>query len=228
MDEIKIQIIKILRRLSAIEKKIPDKIRDGKDGRDGIDGIDGKDGERGPAGRDGIDGKDGYTPIKGVDYSDGEPGPVGPPGKNGKDGKPGRDGIDGSDGTPGKGIKSIKIDSGNLIITYTDGTTENLGKVKGRDGQNGYGGRGEDGKSAYDSAVEGGYTGTLEEFYTALANGGTGGSGHIIQKNGVSFAQREKLNFTGSVTVTDNGTDTTTVNITGGGGSSNTYFPSGW
>lgn len=45
-----------------------------------------------------------------------------------------------------------------------------LGYVRGRDGTNGTNGKdGVDGKSAYQAAVEKGYTGTEEEFNTALA-----------------------------------------------------------
>lgn len=46
----------------------------------------------------------------------------------------------------------------------------NLGRVKGTDGAPGTPGTpGKDGKSAYQAAVEKGYTGTEEEFNTALA-----------------------------------------------------------
>lgn len=38
----------------------------------------------------------------------------------------------GGDGTPGRGIKSIKLNAdGQMIITYTDGISENIGSVIG-------------------------------------------------------------------------------------------------
>ena len=59
-------------------------------------------------------------------------------GKNGADGKDGRDGTDGTSGTDGISISAAVInESGELIISYSDGTTANLGKVVGSDGING-------------------------------------------------------------------------------------------
>ena len=43
--------------------------------------------------------------------------------------------MDGQDGKDGVGIANIEInDSGELIVTLTDGTEKNLGKVTGSDG----------------------------------------------------------------------------------------------
>ena len=60
-------------------------------------------------------------------------GDQGTPGRDGFDGAPGRDstdganGKDGKDGKDGRGIKSITTDAdGNLVITYTDGTSETV------------------------------------------------------------------------------------------------------
>jgi len=57
----------------------------------------------------------------------------------GKDGANGKDGIDGKDGTlsdEAMGITDAKMNEhGELILTFTDGTTKNIGKVKGADGQ---------------------------------------------------------------------------------------------
>jgi hypothetical protein len=47
-------------------------------------------------------------------------------------------------------------------------------------------------------------------------SGSSSGGGHIIQWSGSSLDQRAKLNFTGSVTVTNTDSETTTVDITGG------------
>ncbi len=61
------------------------------------------------------------------------------------------EGEDGADGFDGVGIESATInDKGELVLTYTDGNTVNLGKVTGTDGQDGQNGTngtdGEDGK----------------------------------------------------------------------------------
>lgn len=138
----------------------------------------------------GTNGKDGQQGLKG---EPGTPGSAGKDGINGKDGAAGKDGIDGKDGL---GIKSLTINNlGELVITYTDNTEINLGKVvgatgpqgpqgePGSDGQPGKdgidgqpgkdGSNGQDGingKSAYEYAKDGGYTGTETEFAEILAN----------------------------------------------------------
>lgn len=111
---------------------------EGSDGADGSDGSDGKDGQDGltpyigsngnwwigttdtgikAAGANGTDGKDGKDGI------------------NGKDGADGKNGTNGKDGADGVGIADIKLnENGELIVTLTDGTEKNLGKVKGEDG----------------------------------------------------------------------------------------------
>ena len=107
--------------------------QDGKDGADGKDGVDGKDGADGANGQDGKDGAAG---------KDGEQGPKGDKGEAGTDGKDGADGKDGKDGANGRGIESVSInDTGELIITYSDGTSENAGKVTGADGEDGVDGK---------------------------------------------------------------------------------------
>lgn len=72
------------------------------------------------AGTDGSDGKDGKDGVNGV---------------NGKDGADGKNGTNGKDGADGVGIADIKLnENGELIVTLTDSTVKNLGKVKGEDG----------------------------------------------------------------------------------------------
>ena len=64
--------------------------------------------------------------IKGADGKDGTNGKDGENGTDGKDGTDGSSGIDGADGADGKGIKSVEIVNGKLVITYTDGKSETL------------------------------------------------------------------------------------------------------
>lgn len=90
----------------------------------------GKDGVNGRDGKDGVDGKDGLS-IKG---------------DVGLDGKDGRDGIDGKDGVDGLSIKGDKGDDGvsivdskingqgELVLSYSDNRTDNVGRVRGYDG----------------------------------------------------------------------------------------------
>ncbi|MND60447.1 hypothetical protein D3C80_516770 [compost metagenome] len=57
---------------------------------------------------------------------------------NGPQGEQGPKGIDGTNGLDGKGISGTSIDvNGNLIITYTDGTKTDAGKVIGPQGPQG-------------------------------------------------------------------------------------------
>ena len=79
--------------------------------------------------------------------------------------------------------------------------------AKGENGSKGdKGDRGTDGKSAYQYAVEGGYTGTEDEFAAKLA--------------AEKFANPNALTFTGAVTGTYDGAEPLTVNIPSSGGGS--------
>ena len=143
-----------------------DKGDTGKPGKDGRDGIDGKDGVDGKPGKDGADGKQGPKGDKGdtgADGRDGKDGVDGKPGKDGADGKQGpkgdkgdtgadgRDGKDGTAGTDGRGIAEAAVNkNGELVLTYTDGETQNLGRVVGTDGADGKDGK--DGEKGADGA----------------------------------------------------------------------------
>lgn len=53
----------------------------------------------------------------------------------GEKGADGKDGINGQNGTDGIGITSTEINaSGELVLTYSDGSIVNVGAVKGKDG----------------------------------------------------------------------------------------------
>lgn len=111
-------------------------------------------------------------------------------------------------------------DKGELIITYSDGTKFNGGKIKGNDGvsgksayelakENGYEGtldnwldsfKGETGKNAYDLAKEDGFNGTLEEWLETL-KGQDGKSAYdLVKENGYDGTLESWLN---SFNVTD-------------------------
>jgi len=111
--------------------------------------IKGEKGDKGDTGVQGEKGDKGDTGAKGEkgDKGDiGEQGIQGVAGKDGKDGINGTDGVDGKDGTNGKdgvGIANVLINtSGELELTFSDGTVKNLGNVvgsNGADGQDGVG-----------------------------------------------------------------------------------------
>jgi len=74
----------------------------------------------------------------------------------GKDGEKGEQGEAGKDGVDGVGISKAEIIDGELVLTYTDGTSVNLGKVVGEDGKDGVDGApgkdGADGEDGVDGA----------------------------------------------------------------------------
>ena len=73
--------------------------------------------------------------LKGAKGEQGIQGIQGEKGQNGADGTNGIDGVDGKDGI---GITNAEINiSGELILTYSNGTSANLGKVVGADGKDG-------------------------------------------------------------------------------------------
>lgn len=98
-------------------------------------GSDGAKGEKGDKGDTGARGE------KGEKGDAGEQGIQGVAGKDGKYGINGTNGIDGKDGTDGKdgvGINTVNItEDGKLNITLTNGTTLNLGTIKGEKGDKG-------------------------------------------------------------------------------------------
>lgn len=99
---------------------------DGADGAPGSSGTDGDDGARGAPGAAGADGQDGATGPTGAQGPTGDTGATGaqgPPGPAGQDGTNGAPGADGSDGV---GIASIACIDGQLVVTLTDGTTQNV------------------------------------------------------------------------------------------------------
>lgn len=76
--------------------------------------------------------------AKGEQGEQGIQGVQGEKGQNGKDGTNGTNSIDGTNGKDGIGITNAEINaSGELILTYSSGTSANLGKVVGADGKDG-------------------------------------------------------------------------------------------
>lgn len=101
-------------------------------GTDGSNGSNGSDGEDGQDGKDGTDGLTPYVGSNGNWWIGTTDTGIKAAGTNGANGQNGTNGKNGADGV---GIADIKLnENGELIITLTDGTENNLGKVKGEDG----------------------------------------------------------------------------------------------
>lgn len=120
----------------------------GDKGEQGIQGVQGEKGEKGDDGIDGVDGitptieisEDGYWVINGNKTTVMAKGQDGENGQNGKDGIDGKDGNDGENGKDGKGIESVSFDAnGNLVITFTDKTTQIVSLPKKEECQHDFG-----------------------------------------------------------------------------------------
>lgn len=118
-------------------------------------------------------------------YTNGETanlgGVVGKDGRDGKNGADGKDGRDGTSGTDGISISAAVInESGELIISYSDGTTANLGKVVGSDGINGVNGtNGKDGISVSSAEIN-----SLGELVLSFSNGQRANVGAVVGAKG--------------------------------------------
>lgn len=92
--------------------------------------IQGPKGDQGPQGVPGVDGKDGAPGATGAVGPQGPQGPAGATGATGGKGDKGDKGDDGIDGKDGISVTGAKINSANhLIITLSDGTEKDAGKV---------------------------------------------------------------------------------------------------
>lgn len=196
----------------------------------GEPGQNGADGAPGQNGADGAPGADGYSPAASVEQStdgakititdksgtteavvkngkdgaNGRDGADGQPGRDGTDGAPGRDGVDGQPGKDGTdGITPTIGDNGNWFLGATDTGKPSRGATGAQ------GPAGIDGKTAYQYAVDGGYTGTEEEFAAKMA-----------QEMPTTLPNPNALTFTGAVTGSYDGSEPLSVEIPSGGGGS--------
>jgi hypothetical protein len=70
--------------------------------------------------------------------------------------KDGLDGRNGNDGQNGRGVTTFDVsDGGNLIVNYTDGTSEDIGHIIGKNGLDGINGKdGKDGKGILSVTID--------------------------------------------------------------------------
>lgn len=173
-------------------------------GEKGDTGATGSRGPKGDKGDTGASGSTGPQGPKGDKGDKGDPGDIGPAGPKGDKGDPGEKGEKGDPGATGPkgdtGPQGEKGDKGNTGQTGPRGDTGPTGPQgpqgkkgdkgdKGDTGATGPAGAdgadgedGADGKSAYEYAVDGGYTGTEQEFAQKLAEEGV----LDVQVNGTS------------------------------------------
>ena len=126
--------------------------------------------------------------LTGPQGARGEMGPQGAPGEQGPQGEPGQQGPQGEPGQ--QGPQGIQGEPGPQGIQGERG-------LQGEQGAQGpQGPAGEKGKSAYQSAVEKGYTGTEEEFNTALVKVGE------VHSFTASFVSSQWVAGSGECTIT--------------------------
>lgn len=157
-------------------------------------------GARGPRGQRGASGEKGDRGIQGEKGERGIRGLPGVKGERGLSGPSGKDGRDGEDGKDAPYITDIRVDQyksdeAEFIFELSNGKVITTNPVKlprpnvfisggghRGGGGSGGGGTGEDGKSAYEIAVENGFSGTEVEWLASLkgddgADGATGPAG---------------------------------------------------
>jgi hypothetical protein len=185
----------------------------GTNGIDGATGPQGIQGEQGPQGIAGTNGIDGAQGPQGIQGEQGPAGPQGIAGANGVDGATGAQGPQGIAGTNGvdgaQGPQGIQGEQGLIGLTGPVGP-QGIAGANGIDGAQGLqgeqgptgpqgiaGANGVNGLSAYEIAVQNGYTGTEQQWLTTAIVGPQGAQGiqgeqgpqGIVGTNGIDGAQ---------------------------------------
>lgn len=115
---------------------------------------------------------------------------------------PPRDGTNGQNGQDGRGIAGTDVDdAGHLIVTFTDGTTRDVGKVVGRDGDPG---RGIAGSDVTDGRLVLTYTdGQRVDLGPVVGKDGTNGTDGTDGKDGRGIASVAQVDSRLVITFTD-------------------------
>lgn len=153
-------------------------------------------GPQGPKGDTGLQGPQGIQGPQGEQGPKGDAGPQGPKGDTGEQGPQGIQGIQGETGSAGQDGHSPVVTaskSGSVTTISVDGIS--IATINdGVDGQNGAAGQnganGQDGKSAYQLAVDNGYSGTIQQWLDSLkgqdGSNGTNGTNGINGVDGIT------------------------------------------
>lgn len=193
----------------------------GDTGERGTDGLAGAKGDKGDTGERGIQGERGADGLPGARGERGEQGPIGPAGPKGADGLPGTKGERGADGA--KGDKGDTGERGPIGPQGPQGLTGPQGPVgltgpkgdtgpKGADGLQGpigpqglRGERGRDGNSAFETAIENGFSGNEAQWLASL-KGRDGDKGAKGDKGDPGVGIPQKLTLSeNTLTLSDGG-----------------------
>lgn len=209
----------------------------GEKGEQGVQGEAGADGQNGTDGANGIDGKDGigiakteineqgqliitYTDDTTVNLgiivgADGKDGVNGKDGENGADGTDGKDGLNGADGKDGIGISNVVVNADNeLVLTFSDSSSINLGCIVGKDGKDGINGQdGKDGTNGVDGVGISNVSVSAEGALTmTLTNGTVLNLGNIKGESGIGIAKSE-INANGELLLTYSNGDVSNLGV---------------
>ncbi len=136
--------------------------------------------------------------VVGEDGEQGEQGEQGPIGPQGPQGDKGEQGIQGEQGVQGVGVEKVEInDNGELIVTLTNGSSFNCGKVVGEDGEQGpvgpQGPQGEQGEQGVQGVgVEKVEINDNGELIVTLTNGSNFNCGVVVGQDGEQGEQGEQ------------------------------------
>lgn len=155
----------------------------GETGPQGVQGVQGEQGIPGEKGETGAQGPEGPQGVQGLQ---GPEGPQGDKGEKGEKGDPGETGPQGPEGI--QGPKGDKGDKGEKGDTGAPGPQGDQGPEGIQGPQGVQGPQGAAGKSAYSSAVDGGYLGTEQDFNTGLA-----GAADIPSMKGSGWTSAESI-----------------------------------
>ena len=128
-----------------------------------------------------ITGPTGATGPQGPQGTTGPAGATGPQGATGPAGADGSDGADGSNGTDGVGVTNVNLVGGNLMFTYSNVSTQDVGNIQGPTGAQGPAGNdgadGADGTSISSGSVTNGViTLTMSDSSTINVSGNVEGA----------------------------------------------------
>ena len=126
-------------------------------------------------------------------------------GSDGQEGTPGEPGQPGQPGEPGRGIQQVEINAnGQLVITYSDGTSSTLDKVVGENGQNGADGtNGTDGKDGV--GIQNIVINKLGELVITLSNQTELSLGNVMGANGQDGQDGKDGDSISGATINENG-----------------------
>jgi hypothetical protein len=163
----------------------------GDQGIQGVQGPQGIQGAQGTTGDTGATGPQGATGPAGADSTVAGPqgiqGPQGTTGSAGNDGANGTDGADGADGNDGVGVTAVNLVGGNLVLNYSNSSSQDVGLVQGPQGIQGAtgsaGSNGTNGVSVSSGAISG------NDLVLTMSDSSTINVGAVVGPQGSTGAQ---------------------------------------